>query len=63
MTELAAQLVLVVCCRPYASTVDVALPALEVVAAGALIPLVAFPVLRGVGKLPRADQHPHRGAV
>ena len=34
---------------------DVALPALAVVAVGALIPLVAFPILRGVGKLSRAD--------
>jgi uncharacterized protein len=34
---------------------DVALPALAVVAAGALIPLAAYPVLRRVGKLPRAD--------
>lgn len=33
----------------------VALPALVVVAAGALIPLVAYPVLRRVGRLPRAD--------
>jgi uncharacterized protein len=33
---------------------DVALPALAVVAVGALIPLAAFPVLRGVGKLSRA---------
>lgn len=34
---------------------DVALPALAVVAAGALIPLAAFPVLRHVGKLSHAD--------
>ncbi|MHB1201217.1 MAG: sodium-dependent bicarbonate transport family permease [Polaromonas sp.] len=34
---------------------DVALPALVVVAVGALIPLVAFPVLRHLGKLSRAD--------
>ena len=34
---------------------DVALPALAVVAVGALIPLAAFPVLRHVGKLSRAD--------
>ncbi|MDO8386703.1 MAG: sodium-dependent bicarbonate transport family permease [Polaromonas sp.] len=34
---------------------DVALPALAVVVAGALIPLVAFPVLRRVGKLSAAD--------
>ena len=34
---------------------DVALPALIVVAAGALIPLAAFPVLRRIGKLSRAD--------
>ena len=34
---------------------DIALPALVVVAVGALIPLVAFPVLRGIGKLSRAD--------
>ncbi len=34
---------------------DVALPALIVVAVGALIPLVAFPVLRHLGKLSRAD--------
>lgn len=34
---------------------DVALPALAVVLAGALIPLVAFPVLRRVGKLSAAD--------
>ena len=34
---------------------DVALPALAVVAAGALIPLAAYPVLRRFGKLPRAD--------
>ena len=34
---------------------DVALPALVVVAAGALIPLAAYPVLRRIGKLPRAD--------
>ncbi len=34
---------------------DVALPALAVVAAGALIPLAAFPVLRHLGKLSRAD--------
>ncbi|MGQ2979512.1 MAG: sodium-dependent bicarbonate transport family permease [Polaromonas sp.] len=35
--------------------IDVALPALAVVLAGALIPLVAFPVLRRVGKLSAAD--------
>lgn len=34
---------------------EVALPALAVVLAGALIPLVAFPVLRRVGKLSAAD--------
>ncbi|WP_096697905.1 sodium-dependent bicarbonate transport family permease [Polaromonas sp. AER18D-145] len=34
---------------------DVALPALAVVVAGALIPLAAFPVLRRVGKLSTAD--------
>jgi len=34
---------------------EVALPALVVVAVGALIPLVAFPILRHVGKLSRAD--------
>ena len=34
---------------------DVALPALVVVAVGALIPLAAFPVLRRIGKLSRAD--------
>lgn len=34
---------------------DVALPALAVVAAGALIPLAAFPILRRVGKLSIAD--------
>ena len=34
---------------------DVALPALAVVAVGTLIPLAAFPVLRGFGKLSRAD--------
>ncbi len=34
---------------------DVVLPALAVVVVGALIPLVAFPVLRGVGKLSSAD--------
>ena len=34
---------------------DVALPALIVVAAGALIPLAAFPLLRRIGKLSRAD--------
>lgn len=34
---------------------EVALPALAVVAAGALIPLAAFPVLRRLGKLSRAD--------
>jgi hypothetical protein len=34
---------------------DVAWPALAVVAAGALIPLAAYPVLRRIGKLPRAD--------
>ena len=34
---------------------DVALPALAVVAAGALIPLAAFPILRRIGKLSRAD--------
>ena len=33
----------------------VALPALTVVLVGALIPLVAFPVLRRLGKLSRAD--------
>ena len=33
----------------------VALPALVVVAVGALIPLVAYPVLRRFGRLPRAD--------
>lgn len=33
----------------------VALPALVVVAAGALIPLVAYPVLRRLGRLSRAD--------
>ncbi len=35
--------------------IDVALPALAVVLAGALIPLVAFPVLQRVGKLSAAD--------
>ena len=34
---------------------DVALPALVVVGVGALIPLAAFPVLRRIGKLSRAD--------
>lgn len=34
---------------------DVALPALAVVAVGALIPLAAFPILRRIGKLSRAD--------
>lgn len=34
---------------------DVVLPALAVVVVGALIPLAAFPVLRGVGKLSSAD--------
>ena len=34
---------------------DVALPALVVVSVGALIPLVAFPILRRIGKLSRAD--------
>lgn len=34
---------------------DVALPALAVVVAGALIPLAAFPILRRVGKLSTAD--------
>ena len=34
---------------------EVALPALVVVAAGALIPLVAYPVLRRLGRLSRAD--------
>ena len=34
---------------------SVALPALTVVAVGALIPLLAFPVLRHIGKLSRAD--------
>lgn len=34
---------------------DIALPALGVVAFGALIPLVAFPVLHRIGKLSRAD--------
>ncbi|MBL8288239.1 MAG: sodium-dependent bicarbonate transport family permease [Rubrivivax sp.] len=38
--------------HPLASVVG---PALVVVAAGALIPLVAYPVLRRVGRLPRAD--------
>ncbi len=33
----------------------VALPGLTVVLVGALIPLVAFPILRGLGKLSRAD--------
>ena len=37
------------------SLLDVALPALVVVAVGALIPLAAFPVLRRIGKLSRAD--------
>lgn len=37
---------------PFAS---VALPALVAVAAGALIPLVAYPVLRYIGRLSRAD--------
>ena len=34
---------------------DVALPALVIVSVGALIPLAAFPVLRRIGKLSRAD--------
>jgi len=34
---------------------DVALPALAVVTGGALIPLAAFPILRRIGKLSRAD--------
>ena len=34
---------------------DVALPALDVVAAGALIPLAAFRVLRRIGTQSRAD--------
>jgi len=34
---------------------DVAMPALVVVMAGALIPLAAYPVLRRIGKLSRAD--------
>ena len=34
---------------------DVAIPALVVVVVGALIPLAAFPVLRRIGKLSRAD--------
>lgn len=34
---------------------DVIVPALVVVLVGALIPLLAFPLLRGVGKLSRAD--------
>ena len=34
---------------------EVALPALTFVGAGALIPLVAFPILRRIGKLSRAD--------
>ncbi|MDP3084647.1 MAG: sodium-dependent bicarbonate transport family permease [Rubrivivax sp.] len=34
---------------------EVALPALAVVLAGAVIPLVAFPILRRIGKLSRAD--------
>lgn len=34
---------------------DVALPGLVVVLAGTLIPLVAFPILRRIGKLSRAD--------
>jgi len=34
---------------------DVALPALVVVMAGALIPVAAYPVLRRIGKLSRAD--------
>ena len=37
------------------SLLDVALPALVVVAVGALIPLAAFPVLRRIGRLSRAD--------
>lgn len=37
------------------SLAAVAMPALVVVAAGALIPLVAYPVLRRIGRLPRAD--------
>lgn len=35
--------------------VDVVVPAMVVVLVGALIPLAAFPVLRGIGKLSRAD--------
>lgn len=34
---------------------DIAFPGLVVVAVGALIPLIAFPVLRHIGKLPRDD--------
>ena len=34
---------------------DVALPALVVVAGGALLPLAAYPILRRIGKLSRAD--------
>lgn len=34
---------------------DVAMPALVVVVVGAFIPLVAFPILRRIGKLSRAD--------
>ena len=34
---------------------DVAMPALVVVAVGALIPLAAFPILRRIGNLSRAD--------
>ncbi len=34
---------------------DVALPALAVIAAGTLIPLAAYPILRGIGKLSSAD--------
>ncbi|MGS0758770.1 sodium-dependent bicarbonate transport family permease, partial [Roseateles sp. GG27B] len=34
---------------------DIALPALVVVLVGALIPLAAFPILRRLGKLSRAD--------
>ena len=37
------------------SLLDVAVPALVVVAVGALIPLAAFPVLRRIGKFSRAD--------
>jgi len=42
---------------------DVALPALTVVAVGALIPLAAFPVLRHLGKLSRADAAKVRQAL